>query len=93
VAQDLVELGVSADQLGNRRRQVRRQQRRSRLCRSSVRAGVLIRQNADLADELIAASGDGADQLALRPVIASNPDPGAGGTGDRAVRRAQKPRR
>ena len=68
-AQDLAQFVVPADQLGNRRRQVRRRQRRCGLRRYRARAGALVRprrQNTDLAGQLIAVSGDRADQLALR---------------------------
>ncbi len=66
-AQDLVEIVVPADQLGNRFRQVR--WRRGR-CGPRRGADALVparRQDADLARELIAVSGDRADQLTLRP--------------------------
>ncbi|HEV7995173.1 MAG TPA: hypothetical protein VGP52_02825 [Stellaceae bacterium] len=65
-AKDFVDFGIPADQLGNRLRQVRRRQGR----RGHPGAGALVRarrQDADLAGELVAASGDRADQLALRP--------------------------
>src|SRR5580704_5719941 len=69
-AQDLAQFVVSADQLGNRLRQVRRRQWRLRLRRGLACAGALIwvrLQDADLAGKLVTASRDCADQLALGP--------------------------
>ena len=79
-AQDLVENVIPANQLGNRLRQVGRRQlsghppvatgfagigRRGSHCRAGIglRAG---RYGVDLAGELVAASGDGTDQIAIR---------------------------
>jgi hypothetical protein len=69
-AEDLAEMVVPADQLGNRRRQVCRWQRRCGLRRGHARNCRLVRaprQHADLAGKLVAASGDRADQIPLRP--------------------------
>jgi hypothetical protein len=68
--QNLVQLLVPTDQLGNRLRKVRWRQGRSGLRWRELRTVALVwarRQNADLAGELIAASGDRPDQLAFRP--------------------------
>jgi hypothetical protein len=66
--QDLADLLFPADQLGNRLWYVGRRQDRCGL--RSDRANGLARarrHHMDLAGELVAASGDRADQLALRP--------------------------
>jgi hypothetical protein len=69
-AQDLAEIVVPADQLGNRLRQVCWRQHRCRLRNRHSRAGALVwarRRNADLAGELVTPPSDRVDQLALRP--------------------------
>jgi len=67
--QDLAALLLPADQLGNRLWYVGRRQDRYVLRRRHPRNGFIRarRQNVDLPGELVAASGDRADQLALRP--------------------------
>jgi hypothetical protein len=68
-AHDFRDLSITANQLGNRRRQVRRRRGRRGLRRDNPRTGALVqacRQNPDLAGELVTASRDCADELALR---------------------------
>jgi hypothetical protein len=66
-AQNLAQIVFPADQLGNRLRQIRRRQNGSR--HHGARTAALVRarrQKADLAGELVTASGHRADQGALR---------------------------
>jgi hypothetical protein len=66
--QDLAELLLPADQLGNRLWSVGRRQDRCGLrCDRANGLARACRHHADLAGELVAASGDRAGQLALRP--------------------------
>ena len=68
-AQDLLEFDLAADQLGNRLRQVRRRagcggNLHGRVCnRRRIRAR---RDRPDLPGELVASSGNRADQVAIR---------------------------
>jgi hypothetical protein len=67
-AQDLAQLIVPANQLGNRLRQICWRQRRCGQRRRHSCASALVwarRQNAGFAGELVAAPGDGADQIPL----------------------------